>query len=138
MNNRIVLDASAAANIVMRTDTAADLIEKLEASAFVIAPGLFHSEIANTMWKYTHAGDVDTQTALFRYEEAISLIDTFEADNGLATEALTSAAKYNHPVYDMIYAVLARRYGCSILTVDRRFKSLLRKMEIPLTGTGTK
>jgi predicted nucleic acid-binding protein len=76
MNHRIVLDASAAANIVVRTDVAEELIEKLEHCALVIAPGLFHSEIANTLWKYVRAGDIDTQTALFRYEEAISLIDT--------------------------------------------------------------
>ncbi len=132
MNHRIVLDASAAANLVMRTDVAEELIGKLEHSVLVIAPGLFHSEIANTLWKYVRAGDIDTQTALFRYEEAISLIDTFEADNGLATEALASAAKLDHPVYDMLYAVLARRYGCSVLTVDKRFSLLLNKMEIPL------
>jgi len=132
MTHRVVLDASAAANIVMRTDADEALIEKLEHCVLVIAPGLFHSEIANTLWKYVRADDIDTQTALFRYEEAISLVDTFEADSELATEALASATKLDHPVYDMLYAVLARRYGCNVLTVDKRFGLLLNKMEIPL------
>jgi predicted nucleic acid-binding protein len=132
MTIRVVLDASAAANIVMRTDSATKLIEKLEKAALVIAPELFHSEIANTMWKYVRAGDLDTPTAIDRYEEAISLIDTFEADKKLVTEALSSASRYSHPVYDMLYAVLARRYSCSILSMDRRFIVLLKKIDIDL------
>ena len=133
MKARVVLDASAAANIVMRTDVAMNLVGKLQESVFVIAPGLFHSEIANTMWKYTRAGELDTQSALHHYDEAIGLIDSFEADAGLTTEALASSAKYNHSVYDMIYAILARRYGCSVLTVDKRFNVLLKKMDIEMT-----
>ncbi|MEN8129539.1 MAG: type II toxin-antitoxin system VapC family toxin [Pseudomonadota bacterium] len=132
MTIRIVLDASAAANIVMRTDSATRLIDKLENTALVMAPELFHSEIANTMWKYVRAGDLDTPAAIDRYEEAISLIDTFEADKRLITEALSSASKYNHPVYDMMYAVLARRYGCSILSMDKRLIVLLQKIDIDL------
>ena len=38
MSIRIVLDASAAANIVMRTDSATRLIDKLEKAALVIDP----------------------------------------------------------------------------------------------------
>ena len=133
MKARVVLDASAAANIVLRTDVAMELGGKLQESVFVIAPGLFHIEIANTMWKYTRAGDLDTQSALHHYEEAIVLIDSFESDDRLTTEALASSAKYNHPVYDMMYAILARRYGCSVLTVDKRFNVLLKKMDIDIT-----
>ena len=49
---RAVLDASAAANIILRTKLAPALIEKLKRSRLVIAPTLFHCEIANTLWKY--------------------------------------------------------------------------------------
>jgi predicted nucleic acid-binding protein len=132
MTVRIVLDASAAANIVMRTDTATPLIGTLEKAALVIAPEVFHSEIANTMWKYVRTGDLNTSAAIDRYQEAIGLIDTFEADKGLITEALSSASRYNHPVYDLLYAVLALRYGCSILTSDNRLIVLLKKMHIDL------
>lgn len=130
MTSRIVLDASAAANVVMRTDSAVGIIEKLETAGIVLAPSLFHSEIANTMWKYVLAGDLDTQTALDRYEEAVSLVDVFEVDEILATEALACATTHKHPVYDMLYAVLARRYGCSVLTSDKRLSGLLQEMRI--------
>ena len=132
MTIRVVLDASAAANIVMRTDSAEILIDKLEKAALVIAPELFHSEIANTMWKYVRAGDLEIAAAIDCYEKAISLIDSFETDRRLITEALSSASRHNHPVYDMMYAILARRYGCSILSMDKRLITIAQKLNIDL------
>lgn len=126
---RTVLDASAAANIVLRTDLAPALIEKLKQSPLVIAPTLFHSEIANTLWKYVRIGNLDKESALARYAEAIGLVDIFEADEQLVTEALSVATRYNHPVYDTLYAILARRHGCTVLTVDKKLIALIRQLD---------
>lgn len=126
---RTVLDASAAANIILRTDLAPALIEKLKQSHLVIAPTLFHSEIANTLWKYVRFGELDKDTALARYAEAIGLVDIFEADEQLATEALSAAIRYNHPVYDTLYAILARRHSCTVLTVDKKLIALIRQLD---------
>ena len=126
---RTVLDASAAANIILRTDLAPALIEKLKQSHLVIAPTLFHSEIANTLWKYVRFGDLDKEMALARYAEAIGLVDIFEADEQLTTEALSTAIRYNHPVYDTLYAILARRHGCKVLTVDKKLLALIRQLD---------
>jgi len=126
---RTVLDASAAANIILRTDLAPALIEKLKHSHLVIAPTLFHSEITNTLWKYVRSRDLDKETALARYAEAIGLVDIFEADEQLAAEALSTAIRYNHSVYDMLYVILARRHGCNILTVDKKLITLIRKLD---------
>jgi len=126
---RTVLDASAAANIILRTDLAPALIEKLKQSHLVIAPTLFHGEIANILWKYVRFGDLDKETALARYAEAIGLVDIFEADEQLATEALSTAIRYNHPVYDTFYAILARRHGCTVLTVDKKLIALIRQLD---------
>lgn len=131
---RIVLDASAAANVVMRTGRAPALLTILERSQLVIAPTLFHSEIANTLWKYVCAGDIDKDTALDRYEEATGLVDAFEADERLVTEALSDAIRYQHPVYDLLYLTVARRYGCGILTVDSRLAQLVGKCGESLVG----
>ncbi len=126
---RIVLDASAAANIILRTDLAPALIEKLGQGRLVIAPSLFHSEIANTLWKYVRCGDLSKDTALARYAEAVGLVDAFEADEALATEALSAAIRYNHPVYDLLYVILARRHGCRVLTVDKRLITLAGQID---------
>jgi len=126
---RIVLDASAAANIILRTDLAPALIERLGQGQLVIAPSLFHSEIANTLWKYVRCGDLSKDTALARYAEAIGLVDAFEADEALATEALSAVIRYNHPVYDLLYVILARRHGCRVLTVDKRLINLAGQID---------
>ncbi|HRF12760.1 MAG: type II toxin-antitoxin system VapC family toxin [Candidatus Accumulibacter phosphatis] len=126
---RIVLDASAAANIILRTDLAPALIEKLGQGRLVIAPSLFHSEIANTLWKYVRCGDLSKDTALARYAEAVGLVDAFEADEALATEALSAAIRYSHPVYDLLYVILARRHGCRVLTVDKRLITLAGEID---------
>lgn len=129
---RTVLDASAAANIILRTNLAPALIEELAPSHLVLAPALFHSEIANTLWKYVRSGDLDKETALARYTEAIGLVDTFEADEQLAAESLSAAIRYNHSVYDMLYVVLARRHGCRILTVDKKLIALIRRVDMSM------
>lgn len=126
---RIVLDASAAANIILRTDLAPALIEKLGQGRLVIAPSLFHSEIANTLWKYVRCGDLSKDTALARYAEAVGLVDAFEADEAIATEALSAAIRYSHPVYDLLYVILARRHGCRVLTVDKRLITLAGEID---------
>jgi predicted nucleic acid-binding protein len=125
----IVADASAAVNLILRTERAPAIIAQLERSSLVLAPMLFHSEIANTLWKYVRAGRLDKDVALTRYEEAAGLVDSFEPDEQLATEALSAAIRYDHPVYDLLYVVLARRYGCKVLTEDRRLATLIRAID---------
>ena len=48
---RLVLDTSAAVNIVLQTAQAPALMAILERADRVIAPGLMHSELGNTLWK---------------------------------------------------------------------------------------
>jgi predicted nucleic acid-binding protein len=121
---RAVLDASAALHLVLGSEQAGELAAALEACDLVIAPDLFHGEVANALWKYVRAGHLDVEGALACYEEAIALVDEFERDGHLATEALVAAARHDHPVYDCLYLVLARRHGCRLLTKDSRLLAL--------------
>lgn len=129
---RLVLDASAAVRVVMRAEDASEILATLAAAAVVTAPSLFASEVANALWKYTRAGALSVETALRRYEEAIGLVGELTPDGELATEALAEAARHGHPVYDLLYAILARRHGCSVLTQDERLASLLGLLAIPM------
>ena len=129
---RLVLDASAALRMVMRAEDAGGLLESVATATVVAAPSLYASEVANALWKYVKAGNLDAETALERLEESINLIDAFTPDWELTTEALTEAVRFKHPVYDLLYAVLARRTGCAVLTTDERLRRLLGQM-----GVGT-
>ena len=111
---RLVLDASAAVRMVMRAEDADGLLESVATATVVAAPSLYASEVANALWKYVKAGNLDAETALERLEESINLIDAFTPDWELTTEALTEAVRFKHPVYDLLYAVLARRTGCAV------------------------
>jgi predicted nucleic acid-binding protein len=127
---RAVLDASGAVHLVLNSEHASDLTAKLEDVAVVIAPDLFCSEVANALLKYVRAGDLTLDLAMTRFEQCMGLADSLIPERTLAPEALVAAARYQHSVYDMMYAVLARRSGATVITMDRRFARRLREMEI--------
>jgi len=126
---RLVLDASAALHVVLRTERGAGMIAALEDSAAVLAPSLFHGEVANALWKYVRAGAMDKQTAMARVEEAFDLVDSFEPDATLVTEALSLAVLHDHPVYDLLYVVLAMRFGARLLSADAKLVRLAQRID---------
>lgn len=126
---RTVLDASAAVNVVMLTEHALPLVERLEASHIVVAPTLFHADVANVLWKYCRGGYIDKDTALQRFDQARALVDTFEPDQGLMIEAMTLAVRHDHPVYDLVYVVAALRFGAKLLTRDEKLARLAQRID---------
>ncbi|MDD5028935.1 MAG: type II toxin-antitoxin system VapC family toxin [Rhodoferax sp.] len=42
---------------------------------------------------------------------------------------MTSALQHGHPVYDMIFVALAQRYGCKLLTTDKKLRALLLRID---------
>ena len=130
MTSATVLDASAAIHMVLAADHATSLMERLEQTVSVAAPDLFFSEVGNGLWKYVQFGTLPLEEARTRLAEATDLVDSVVPVQELVHEALVAATRYGHPVYDMLYAVLARREGATVLTTDRPFALLLRRMEI--------
>ena len=130
MSQRLVLDASAALEAVVLGAKAKEVFEALERAAVVLVPGIFHSEVANALWKYVRSGRFDLQDAVSRFESAATITDRTVADADLAGEALVAAVTHDHSVYDMLYAVLARRFGCTVCTMDKRLGAALERMDI--------
>lgn len=127
---RTVLDASAAVHLVLNGPYAAQLVNRLEAATIVTTPDLFCSETANALWKYVRAGEIPLDLALTRLEQSLGLVDSLVPQRTLAAEALVAAARHQRSVYDMTYAVLARRSGSTVITMDRSFALALPAMEI--------
>lgn len=130
MTARAVLDASAAVRLVLNGEYASQLAAKLEDMAIVTTPDLFCSETANALLKYVRAGTLTLDLSITRWEQCLSLTDSLISGRSLASEALAAAARYQHSVYDMMYAVLARRSAATVITTDRGFALKLRDMEI--------
>ena len=109
----------------MRLPTAEPVIDQLEQATLVLVPQLYFSETANALWKYVSHNQLSAEQAIERYQDICALPDQAISDQTLALEALSLASANNHPVYDMIYAVLARRNACGILSKDSRLAKLL-------------
>lgn len=130
MTARAVLDAAAAVHLVLNGEHRSRLTAKLADAAIVTAPELFCSEVA--LAKYVSAGDLTLDLAVTRLEECLGLADALIPERTLVAEALAAAAKHRHSVYDMMYAVLARRSAATVVTMDRRFARRLLDMEIEI------
>lgn len=129
---RVVLDASAAVRLIMRMEDALVLADRLDEASLVLVPGLFRTEVANALWKYVRAEQLSADNAVRRLDEALALPDAEVPDSELLTEALASACRTSHPVYDQLYVILARRHAASLLTRDRRLAKLAGRFGVGL------
>jgi len=126
---RLVLDTSAAANIVLQTNLAPALMVILEQADRVIAPSLMHSELGNALWKAVRFSSLTTTQAMNHYDDAIALVDEFILDETLMHQAIRNAMLHAHPVCDMVFIAAAQQHGCSLLSVDKKLVVLARSMD---------
>jgi predicted nucleic acid-binding protein len=126
----VVLDASAALQVVLRLEGSRPLVDLLRSASAVVAPRLFVAETANALWKYVRAGHLIEGEAVEALRAALHLVTHPIDDTDIAVEALSTAARYHHPVYDAMYATLARRLGGAVATRDRRLRELLAALRI--------
>ena len=131
MSRLLILDASAAIEAVLGRSQALEIIEHLEHADRVTVPDLYFAEIANALWKYVRTGDLPLDDAQAMLSIGASLPDDVLPARELATEALATATAFNHPVYDALYAVTARREGAAVCTIDQRLIRLLDAMRVP-------
>lgn len=122
----IVLDASAATAIARGSAEGKGLEALVLEGERVIAPDLFHCEMANVAWKYHAAGMMSSSEARFLMDAALDLVDEFCSEAPLAREACAESLRWNHPAYDMFYLVLARRTGATLFTLDKKLMGICR------------
>ena len=123
----VVLDASAAIEIVLQRESAKQLGEIVLEADWVIAPTLFIAEITNAFWKYQKFADYPFATCEKNIEQTIALPDDFINEVDLYREVFNMACMLDHPVYDMLYLVLARRNSAMLLTMDKKLSGAAQK-----------
>jgi len=86
----------------------------------LLAPDILLVEVANTLWKGS------ALLKQLRAEEVMSILHdfltlplNFQASNPLLSRALELSIKVRHPVYDILYCVLAMENDCEFVTADR-------------------
>jgi predicted nucleic acid-binding protein len=82
------------------------------------------------LWKYQRAGVIDAGQMRERHAEVCLLVHRFVDEQTLFPEALQLAADSDHPVYDAVYAVTARRHAATLLSFDRRLHQLCTRAQI--------
>lgn len=102
--------------------------EAVLAADLVLAPELMLTEVANALWRLQRAGQLEASGLQQRLSRAADLVDHIEPDRTLLPEALALATHLDHPVYDCLYLVLARREVALLLSADRRLLELAKKV----------
>ncbi|MCW8820536.1 MAG: type II toxin-antitoxin system VapC family toxin [Ignavibacteriaceae bacterium] len=127
-----VLDASAAVEIVLRRTHANRFAGTVKNADMVLSPLLFISEVSNAFWKYHRVAGYSITEAEKNIEQALALPDNYVNERELYREAFRLGCKYDHPIYDAVYLVLARRNSAQLLTLDKRLEALAKKTGIDL------
>jgi predicted nucleic acid-binding protein len=119
---RLVLDASAALEVVLERSRGGDFMRAIQEADTVMAPELLVPEVVNAIWKYHEFDHLDLNTCTQAMELAIELADDLVSCRDLWREAFLLARKNRRPAYDMFYIALARREDAALLTVDKALR----------------
>jgi predicted nucleic acid-binding protein len=126
----IVLDVSAAIQILLKKEKKEYFQKMYEEASWVITPDLYIPEITNVLWKYNKAKIFSHEECQQFVNDGIELIDDFFETKELWTEVLGESIKYKHPSYDLFYAILARRNDGKLITNDSDLEEICNKMKI--------
>jgi predicted nucleic acid-binding protein len=90
-------------------------------------PSHFFAEAANGFWKRSRMRDIGHDQARSDFVNLLHAPLTVHDDLGLIMEAQAMALDLQHPVYDMLYAVLAMKQGAPLVTADDRLVATMRR-----------
>ena len=126
----LVLDTCAAIEVTLGRCQWHSLGDWIAKADWVVAPDLFISETANVFWKYHQFSHLPLATCEKKLDQTISLIDDIIDSREFYREAFAMSCSVNHPVYDSVYLVVARRLNAYLLTIDNQLKNIAEKKSI--------
>lgn len=130
----VVIDANAAVAIAKGTEEGKAFRLLLDKPERIIAPRHFLEEMGNVAWRYAAVGAIPEEDALRLFWAAAELVDYYADTERLLTEAIHEAILNNHPVYDMIYFVLARRNAATLFTLDKKLRAICMSSGVNCIG----
>ena len=130
----IVLDVSAAIQIVLKKEKKEYFDEIYKKASWVIAPSLYIAELTNVLWKYNKAGILEHDESQQYIDDGINIIDSYFSEKELWKEVLRESINNEHSAYDMFYAVLARRNDATLVSNDKKLLTICDTMKIQRCG----
>jgi predicted nucleic acid-binding protein len=131
----VVLDSSAAVEIVLKREKGALFKGLLEASGRIITSEFFKVEVANVARKYYKGKYIQKDECLKLLTLSKGLVDEFVSIENDHCEALHEAIRLDYSVYDMLYLILARRHEAVLLTCDGPLNTIAEKEGIRTVGS---
>jgi len=112
---RYVIDASAAAEYLLRTPLGLKLADLIE-GAFILAPELLDVEVLSVLRRAVLRQQLEEQRAWLALEDLLA----WPIDRLAHTALIREAWQHRHNVsaYDAFYVAAARVYDASLLTAD--------------------
>ena len=112
----IVVDASAAADLLLRTPAAAEIADALRAARPVIAPVHFDAEVYSTLRRLHLQRRLDRR----RFELAVDRLARFDAERLEIVSLLSNVVGLVDVfgAHDVFYVLLAMSRDCPLVTCD--------------------
>ena len=125
----VVLDASGAVEMYDMTQNGAAFLNLIMLSDSILAPELYVSEVANAAWK-RERNKKDAVLSIKMASKCVEYIEEFTSAINLWEEALSLAHEYDHSVYDMLYAALAKRHDAVLITLDGPLRKVCEQIPV--------
>lgn len=122
--SEFAVDASVAAKWFLHDEAHSEAARRLAGHEELIAPELCLAELTNILWKYVRRGGLsvaDADEALATCRRALA----FRPAVDLAEASMHLALEHNISAYDALYAALAIRENCQLVTADRKLYNAL-------------
>jgi predicted nucleic acid-binding protein len=128
----VVLDTSAAIEVVLNRANAGQFQETLAEADWVLSLDLFIPEITNIFLKYHQFEGLPVDVCEDSLDRAIRLVDDFEPTTDLYREAFALSCQTNCSIYDSMMLILARRKNAVLLTADEKLRGVAEELSIKI------
>ena len=126
----IVLDSSAACDMVRKTEEGMAFRALMLSEEKVISCELLRAEVVSIFRKLGRHGLIPIEKVQSFLTESTALVNEYYSIQELQEEVLSESIRLDHSSYDMFYFVLARRFGATLLTLDRKLIRLCEEQGV--------
>lgn len=126
----IVLDSSAACDMVRKTEEGMAFRALMLSEEKVISCELLRAEVVSMFRKLCRHGFIPIEKVQSFLTESTALVNEYYSIQELQEEVLSESIRLDHSSYDMFYFVLARRFGATLFTLDRKLIRLCEEQGV--------
>ncbi|MDR0876549.1 MAG: type II toxin-antitoxin system VapC family toxin [Treponema sp.] len=125
-----VLDVCGAMEILFQTPKMEKFNNIIVNASMRLSSDLYVPELTNVLWRYWKAGKLSADECSQYIDRGIKLIDRFIDSKSLWEEVFGQSVASKHSVYDLFYAIIARRYNGVLVTNDDELSKICDKLNI--------